>query len=252
MLLLHGFGCDQHVWRHLTPAFEDDFRIVSLDLMGAGGSDLSAYDAAKYASLEGHASDVLDVVRELDLRDVVLVGHSVSAMIAVLVAIEEPERFDKLVLVTPSPRYIDDPPYVGGFTADDIEDMLRSLNSNYLGWSAAMAPVIMGNPERPALGEHLTESICRMDPEMARQVARVTFMSDSRADLPRVTVPTLVLQCSQDVVAPVEVGAFVRDAIPGATMVMLDATGHCPHLSAPRQTNEAISDFVRADQPALR
>ena len=249
MLLIHGFGCDQHVWRHFAPAFEDDFRVISLDLMGAGGSDLSAYDAMRYASLEGHAKDVQDVVRELDLRDVVLVGHSVSAMIAVLVAIEEPERIAKLVLVTPSPRYIDDPPYVGGFSDEDIEDMLRSLDSNYLGWSAAMAPVIMGNPERPELGKELTESFCRMDPDMARQFAHVTFSSDSRSDLPRVSVPTLVIQCSQDVVAPVEVGAYVRDAIPGASMAMLDATGHCPHLSAPDQTIRAVSDFVR---PASR
>ena len=249
MLLVHGFGCDQHVWRHVAPAFEDDFRIITLDLMGAGGSDLSAYDPEKYSSLTGHADDVLDVIRELDLRDVVLVGHSVSATIAALVAIEEPERLDKLVLVTPSPRYIDDPPYVGGFAAEDIEDMLRSLDSNYLGWSAAMAPAIMGNPERPALGEELTESFCRMDPDIARQFARATFLSDFREDLPRVTTPTLVLQCSQDVVAPIEVGAYVRDAIPGASMVLLEATGHCPHLSAPEQTIRAIEGFVRTDQP---
>jgi sigma-B regulation protein RsbQ len=192
------------------------------------------------------------VVRELDLREVVLIGHSVSAMIAVMVTLEEPDRFDKLVLVTPSPRYIDDPSYVGGFSAADIEDMLTSLDSNYLGWSSAMAPVIMGNPDQPALGRELTESFCRMDPDVARQFARVTFLSDSREDLPRVTIPTLVLQCSEDVVAPIQVGTYVRDAIPGATMTLLDATGHCPHLSAPLETTRAISEFVRNPQAALR
>lgn len=245
MLLAHGFGCDQHMWRHVAPAFADDFRVIAFDLVGAGGSDPAAYDPARHATLQGYADDVLEIIRELDLRDVVFVGHSVSAMIGALAEVAEPDRFDKLVMVSPSPRYIDDAPYVGGFAEEDILEMLESLESNYLGWSAAMAPAIMSNPERPELGEELTESFCRMDPMVARQFARVTFLTDARAELARVTTPTLVLQCTNDLIAPVAVGAYVRDAVPDGRMTMLEATGHCPHLSAPAETIAAIAAFVR-------
>jgi len=189
---------------------------------------------------------VVDIVRALDLRDVVFVGHSVSSMVGVLALAAEPERFASLVMIGPSPRYIDDEVYRGGFGEVDILEMLESLDSNYLGWSAAMAPAIMNNPDRPELGEELTTSFCRMDPAIARQFARVTFLSDNRADLAGVTVPTLVLQCTDDLIAPVEVGAYVRDAIPDSRLAMLQATGHCPQLSAPDETIRAISAFVRA------
>jgi sigma-B regulation protein RsbQ len=246
MLFAHGFGCDQNMWRFVAPRFESDFRVILFDHVGAGHSDLSAYDPDRYATLRGYAQDVLDICRELDLRDVVFVGHSVSAMIGVLAAAADPARFAKLVLVGPSPRYIDDDGYVGGFTVADIEGLLESLDSNYLGWSSAMAPVIMGNPDRPELGQELTASFCRTDPAIARQFARVTFTADNRDDLARVTVPTLVLQCTDDVIAPVSVGEYVRDHIPGSTLVMLDATGHCPNLSAPEATADAIAEFVRS------
>ena len=246
MVFAHGFGCDQHMWRHVAPRFEDDFRVVLFDHVGAGESDLAAYDPDRYGSLGGYAEDVLVICRELDLHDVVFVGHSVSAMIGVLAALAEPDRFAKLVLVGPSPRYIDDGPYVGGFSEADIAELLESLESNYLGWSSAMAPVIMGNAERPELGEELTESFCRTDPQIARQFARVTFLSDNRADLGKVSMPTLVLQCRQDVIAPVAVGEYVADAITDSRLVLLDATGHCPNLSAPDATAAAIADFVRA------
>jgi sigma-B regulation protein RsbQ len=245
LLFAHRFGCDQHMWRLVAPHFEDAFRVVTFDHVGAGSSDLSAYDPQRHGTLQGYADDVLAIVHELDLRDVVLVGHSVSAMIGVLAVAAEPDRFDKLVLVAPSPRYLDDDGYTGGFSAADVTELLESLDSNYLGWSSTMAPVIMGNPDRPALGAELTESFCRTDPEIARRFARVTFLSDNRADLPRVTVPTLVLQCREDVIAPVAVGEHVRDAIPDARLVVLDATGHCPNLSAPGPTTAAISAFVR-------
>jgi sigma-B regulation protein RsbQ len=244
MLFVHGFGCDQHMWRLVAPAFADEHRIVTLDLVGAGGSDPAAWDPRRYDSLDAYADDILGVVRELDLHDVVLVGHSVSAMTGLLAAVAEPSRFAALVLIGPSPRYIDDDGYRGGFSAADIEELLASLDSNYLGWSTAMAPVIMGNAERPALGEELTASFCRMDPEIARQFARVTFLSDCRDALPEVRIPTLVLQCREDVIAPVEVGQYVADAIPDARMVLLDATGHCPHLSAPDDTIAAMRDFL--------
>lgn len=246
MVFAHGFGCDQAMWRFVAPQFEDDFRVVRFDHVGAGGSDSSAYDPERYSSLSGYAADVVEICRELDLRDVVFVGHSVSSMIGALAAIEEPDRFAKLVFVGPSPRYIDDDGYVGGFAESDIEGLLESLASNYLGWSSAMAPVIMGNEHRPELGQELTESFCRSDPEIARRFARATFLSDNRDDLGKVTTPTLVLQCSNDVIAPVAVGEYVRDALPHATYLLLEATGHCPNLSAPEETTAAIAAFVRA------
>jgi sigma-B regulation protein RsbQ len=245
IVFAHGFGCDQHMWRHVAPQFEDAFRVITFDHVGVGGSDASAYDPVRHGSLQGYADDVLAIVHELDLKNVVLVGHSVSATIAVLAANAEPDRFAKLVLVGPSPRYTDDVDYTGGFSEADIAELLESLDSNYLGWSQALAPAIMGNADRPELGAELTESFCRTDPDIARRFARVTFLSDNRADLPKVTVPTLVLQCTDDVIAPVAVGEYVRDAIPDARLVMLDATGHCPHLSAPEATTAAIAAFVR-------
>ena len=244
LLFAHGFGCDQHMWRYVAPHFEDRFTVVTFDHVGAGAADLSAYAPARHASLEGYAQDVLAIVRELDLRDVVLVGHSVSAMIGVLASIAEPDRFAGLVLVCPSPRYLDDDGYTGGFTRADICELLESLDSNYLGWSSAIAPAIMGNPDRPELGAELTASFCRTDPDIARRFARATFLSDDRAALPRVTVPTLVLQCTHDVIAPLAVGEYVRDAVPGARLVLLDATGHCPNLSAPEATTAAVAAFV--------
>jgi sigma-B regulation protein RsbQ len=246
MILAHGFGCDQNMWRFVWPAFSEDYRVVLFDHVGSGGSDASAYDRSRYGSLQGYADDVLEICRELDLTDVVFVGHSVSAMIGVLAAEAEPGRFGRLVLVGPSPRYIDEGDYVGGFTRADIEELLESLESNYLGWSSAMAPVIMGNPERPELGEELTNSFCRADPEIASHFARVTFLSDDRASLTRVSTPSLVLQCSQDAIAPEAVGEYVDRQLPDSRLVRLDATGHCPNLSAPEETVAAIRAFLAA------
>ena len=246
MLFAHGFGCDQNMWRFVTPAFAEEYRIVLFDLVGSGGSDLAAYDRERYRSLQGHARDVLEICDALDLHDVVLVGHSVSSMIAALAAIEQPARFASLVLVSPSPCYIDDEGYTGGFSRADIEELLESLDSNYLGWSSAMAPAIMGNPDRPELGEELTNSFCRTDPEIARHFAHVTFLSDNRGDLPRVRTPTLVLQCSSDVIAPTAVGTYVADQVAESQLVLLDATGHCPNLSAPDETVAAMQAFLGA------
>ncbi|MEU7381982.1 MULTISPECIES: alpha/beta hydrolase [unclassified Streptomyces] len=244
VVLAHGFGCDQNMWRLTVPALVENYRIVLFDYVGSGGSDPSTFSEDRYASLDGYARDVVEIGEALDLRDAVFVGHSVSAMIGVLAAGMVPERIGALVMVAPSPRYIDEDGYRGGFSAEDIDELLASLESNYLGWSAAMAPVIMGNAERPELGNELKNSFCATDPDMARVFARATFLSDSRDDLKSVTVPTLVLECTEDVIAPREVGAFVQRAIPGSKLVTLDATGHCPHLSAPGATNEAITDFL--------
>src|SRR5580692_3021892 len=244
MMLANGFGCDQNMWRLIAPALAEDFRVVLFDHVGSGHSDMSFWDPERYQALDSYADDILRICHELDLQEVIFVGHSVSAMMGVLAAIREPDRFSKLILVGPSPRYIDDAGYRGGFSAADIDELLDSLDSNYLGWSAAMAPVIMGNPERPELGEELANSFCRTDPLIARAFARTTFTSDNRSDLPHVTVPTLVLQCSSDAIAPPEVGEFVRAQIPGSRLVTLAATGHCPQLSAPDATLAAIASFA--------
>jgi sigma-B regulation protein RsbQ len=244
MMFAHGYGCDQNMWRSVAPAFLDTHRVVLFDHVGAGRSDLSAYDDERYSTLDGYAGDILEIIDELDLRDVVFVGHSVSAMMGVLAANREPGRFAKLVLVGPSPRYINDGDYVGGFDPSDIEAMLESLDSNYLGWSSAMAPVIMGNPERPELGQELTNSFCATDPAIARKFAHVTFMSDNRDDLGKVGVPTLIMQCADDVIAPAVVGDYVHRHVPGSTLVAMNATGHCPNLSAPAETIAAIRAFL--------
>ncbi|WP_277441617.1 alpha/beta hydrolase [Streptomyces sp. SPB162] len=244
VVLAHGFGCDQNMWRLIVPALAKQYRVVLFDYVGSGGSDLSAWSRERYSSLAGYAQDVVEVCEELDLRQAVFVGHSVSAMVGVLAARSAPERIGALVMVAPSPRYIDDGDYRGGFSAQDIDELLDSLESNYLGWSSVMAPVIMGNPERPELGQELTNSFCATDPDIARVFARTTFLSDSREDLKDVTVPTLVLECSQDAIAPREVGAYIHAAIPSSRLVTLDATGHCPQLSAPEATREAMLDFL--------
>lgn len=250
MVFAHGFGCDQHMWRFVSPAFEADHKVVLFDHIGAGESDLSAYDPDRYSTLGGYADDVVAICRELGLEDVIFVGHSVSAMIGVLAARRAPELFASLVLVGPSPRYVNDGDYTGGFDRSAIDELLDALDSNYLGWSTAMAPVIMGNPDRPQLGEELTNSFCRTDPDIARRFARVTFLSDNRDDLTKVSTPTLVLQCKNDVIAPLAVGEYVRDAMPNATMTLLAATGHCPNLSAPEETVDAIRRFLGHAIPA--
>jgi sigma-B regulation protein RsbQ len=244
LIFSHGYGCDQHMWRLVTPSFADSHRIVLFDHVGSGRSDLSAYDRVKYSSLHGYADDVLDICDELGLEDAVFVGHSVSAMIGALASIKEPERFASLVMIGPSPRYIDDGDYAGGFSRKDIEELLEFQDSNYLGWASSLGPVIMGNADRPELAEELTNSFCRTDPEIAKQFAAVTFLSDNRADLPKVTTPSLILQCQQDAIAPLAVGEYVHRNLVDSRLVVLDATGHCPHLSAPDETVAAMRAFL--------
>ncbi|MCZ2804769.1 alpha/beta hydrolase [Modestobacter sp. VKM Ac-2983] len=240
MVFAHGYGCDQNMWRFITPDFEVDHQVVTFDHVGFGRSDLSAYDPVKYNSLRGYAADVVDVMRDLELTDAVFVGHSVSAMIGVLAHAQAPELFGAMVMVGPSARYVDDGDYVGGFSRAQVKDLLDNLDANHLGWSTAMAPVIMGNPDRPELAAELTNSFCRTDPDVARQFARVSFLSDNRADLSGVDVPTLVLQCAEDVIAPETAGRYVHEQIVGSTFTQLTATGHCPHLSEPEETTAAI------------
>lgn len=244
LLFAHGYGCDQNVWRLLVPDFEKDYRIILYDLVGSGRSDLAAYDRQKYATLDGHARDVLEIARAFATGPIVFVGHSVSAMIGLLAGIAEPERFEAQIMVGPSPCYINDGGYVGGFTRGDIESLLDTLDSNYLGWASAMAPTIMGAPDRPELEQELKNSFCRTDPEIAKHFARVTFLTDNRADLPKAKVRSLILQCSDDVIAPREVGDYMRQHLPNSTLRVIENIGHCPHLSAPRAISSAMREFL--------
>ena len=244
LLFAHGFGCDQTMWRFITPAFEENYQIILFDYVGSGKSDLAAYDAARYATLAGYAQDVLDVVHALDLHDVIFVGHSVSSMIGVLAANREPDRFQRLIMVGPSPRYINDTDYVGGFERADIEGLLDLMDKNYIGWANFLAPVVMKNDERPELTGELRESFCSTDPGITRRFAETVFLGDNRADLAGVSVPSLILQCSEDAIAPVEVGTYLERTMPQSTLLRMKATGHCPHISHPEETIEAIQSYL--------
>lgn len=246
MLFAHGYGCDQDMWRRLVPYFAEDYKLVLFDHVGAGRSDMEAYDREKYGTLDGYATDLIEICETLDLRDVILVAHSVSAMIAAIAAVREPSRFSRLILVAPSPRYTNDTAdgYVGGFSRDDIEGLLASLDSNYFAWAEALAPMAMGNPDSPELAEELRSSFCRTNPSIARHFARVTFLSDTRAVLDNVGCESLILQCSDDLLAPPEVGSYVHGHIRHSTLVQLEATGHCPHVSAPEDTAAVILDYL--------
>lgn len=245
LVFAHGFGCDQNMWRFLAPRFAARFKVVTFDLVGSGLSDLSAYDAKKYDSLQGYASDVIEIIDEFSDEPVIFVGHSVSAMIGVAASLRAPEKFAAHIMVGPSPCYIDDGQgYEGGFTRADIESLLDTLESNYLGWASSMAPAIMGTPEKPELAVELTESFCRTDPEIAKQFARVTFMSDNRGDLLKVAAPTLIIQSTDDIIAPLKVGKYLSEHLPKSTLRIVENVGHCPHLSAPGDSALAMDEFL--------
>lgn len=244
IMFAHGFGCDQNMWRFVTPAFEVDYKIILFDHVGAGKSDLSAYLPEKYDQLEGYADDIIGLCTELRLQEVIFVGHSVSALIGIIASIKAPGLLKSLVLVGPSPSYINDGDYIGGFTKPQIEELLESLDNNHLGWSMTMAPVIMGNSGKKELAEELTNSFCRTDPAIAKHFARTTFLSDKRELISEVNIPTLILQCSDDVIAPESVGIYMHQKIKGSKLVIMEATGHCPNLSAPEETINAIKEFL--------
>ncbi len=244
MVFAHGFGCDQNMWRRLVPTFSARFRIVLFDLVGCGRSDLSAYDRKKYGSLYGYSADVLEIISDVAAEPVIFVGHSVSAMIGLLAEIEAPERFAGQIMVAPSPSYINDCDYIGGFTRSDIDELLEALDSNYLGWSSTMAPAIMGAPDQPELREELTNSFCRTDPEIASHFARVTFLSDHRNDLDKTDRPALLLQCSDDLIAPRSVGDYMHRTMRNSTLRVIENVGHCPHLSAPGASIDAMEEFL--------
>lgn len=244
IMFAHGFGCDQNMWRYVAPSFEENYKVVLFDHVGAGGSDLSAFSPSKYEKLEGYADDIIEIAATLNLQDIIFVGHSVSALIGIIASQRSPGLFKSLVLIGPSPSYINDGDYIGGFTKPEIEELLESLDQNHLGWSMAMAPVIMGNPDRKELGEELANSFCRTDPAIAKHFARTTFLSDKRELLSSVRIPSLVLQCLEDVIAPQVVGEYVHSQIKDSKLVIMKATGHCPNLSAPEETIDAIKKFL--------
>ncbi len=245
IMFAHGFGCDQSMWRFVAPAFEEDYRVVLFDYVGSGKSDVGAYDAKRYGDLKGYTQDILDICGELGLKDVIFVGHSVSSMVGVLAAIERPELFKCLIQIVPSPCYINHlPEYTGGFERSDIEGLLDLMDKNYLGWASFLAPVIMKNDDQPELARELEESFCSIDPQISRRFAEATFYSDNRADLSRVTTPSLIVQVMDDAIAPVSVGEFMHKNMPGSTLRLLDVTGHCPHMSHPRETIEVIKDYL--------
>jgi sigma-B regulation protein RsbQ len=244
MLFAHGFGCDQNMWRFLTPAFEENYKIVLFDYVGSGRSDCAAWNPERYSTLQGYAQDILDICHELHLENVILVGHSVSSMTGLLAAIEEPHRFERLIMVGPSPCYINDAGYIGGFERSDIEGLLDTMEKNYIGWANFMAPAIMGRPDQPQLGTELAESFCSTDPTIARRFAEATFFSDNRSDLHKARVPSLILQCSDDIIAPTAVGDYLAKHIPHSTLQVMKATGHCPHMSEPEETIRLIKDYL--------
>jgi len=244
IIFVHGYGCDQFMWRFVYPAFLEDYKVILFDHVGSGNSDESYYNHEKYSSLEGYANDILDICYALELENSILVGHSVSSMIGLIAANMEPSLFSKMVMIGPSPCYIDKGDYKGGFTQQDIDELLETLESNYLGWASNMAPVIMGNPQKPELGEELTNSFCRTNPEIAKHFARVTFLSDNREDLTKLKIPTLIIQCQEDAIAPMGVAKYVEDRIENSNLQLIDATGHCPNLSAPEETIAAIKNYL--------
>lgn len=240
----HGFGCDQTMWRLMEPAYAKRFRTVKFDLVGAGQSDLAAYDPVKYSSLQGYADDVMEIIQTFGQGPAIFIGHSVSAMIGMLADLKAPGCIAVHAMLSPSPCYIDDGDYCGGFARQDIDALLETMEHNYLAWSSTMAPAIMGAPDRPELGAELTRSFCSMDPAIAKQFARVTFLSDHRAQLPRLRTPSLIVQCSDDLIAPVTVGKYMSQVMLCAALEIIQNVGHCPHMSAPGATSDAVNVFL--------
>lgn len=245
MIFAPGFGCDQNMWRLVAPAFEENYRIILFDYVGSGKSDYKAYSSSKYSNLYGYAQDVLDICAALELKEVIFIGHSVGSIIGMLASIQEPNRFDRLIMIGPSPCYLNDPPnYKGGFEREDLEGLIDMMEMNYIGWANYLAQVIMKNPDRPELSRELEASFCSTNPIVARQFATATFFADNREDLPKVVVPSLILQCSEDAIAPLEVGHYMHHHLPESTLYLMQATGHCPHMSHPEETIHLINEYL--------
>ncbi len=245
ILLVHGFGCDQAMWNPMAPELQGDHQVIQYDLTGMGASDYHAYDRQRHGNLAGHAADLIEVVEAVGAGPVVAVGHSVSAMIIALAAIERPDLFRALVMLSPSPRYIDDPPYIGGFSEADIRGLLGAMRENYQGWAGQLASMVAGEQETDAVEGELNDRFCRNDPEISRHFARVTFLSDNRADLAKIRTPTLIVHCKADAIAPPSVSAYVHEHVPGSRIVAIDGSGHAPHMTHPKRTTKAIRSFLQ-------
>ncbi len=245
IMLAHGFGCDQDMWRYIVPSFMYNYRVVLFDYVGSGESSISSYDRDKYGSLQGYAQDVLDIINALELQSVIFVGHSVSGMIGMLASIRQPGHFERLIMLGPSPRYLNDlPDYYGGFDRSDIDELLGMMEMNFIGWASYLAPIVMQNADRKGLAEELEKSFCSRDPHIARQFAEVTFLSDCRSSLDLAATPTLILQCADDSISPVEVGDYLHSHLRNSELRHLEAKGHYPHLSHPQETSHCIKEYL--------
>lgn len=244
LIFAHGFGCDQNMWRFITPAFMDKYKIILFDYVGSGNSDINAYSTEKYQSLQGYVQDLLDIIETLSLQNSIFVGHSISAMIGLLASIQHPDYFKKLIMIGPSPCYLNDDGYRGGFERSDIAELLDMMEMNFTGWASYMAPIAMSNPEQPALTQELKQTFIAADPIIAKEFAEVTFLSDHRSELPKVSVPSLIIQCSEDSIVPIGVGDYLHQHLKNSTLQLMEAKGHYPHISHPNETIQCIADFL--------
>ncbi|WDU78366.1 alpha/beta fold hydrolase [Lysinibacillus sp. G01H] len=244
LIFAHGFGCDQNMWRFITPAFMDKYQIILFDYVGSGNSDTNAYSSEKYQSLQGYVQDVLDIIETLSLQNSIFVGHSISAMIGLLASIQHPDYFKKLIMIGPSPCYLNDDGYRGGFERSDIAELLDMMEMNFTGWASYMAPIAMSNPEQPALTQELKQTFIAADPIIAKEFAEVTFLSDHRSELSKVSVPSLIIQCSEDSIVPIGVGDYLHHHLKNSTLQLMEAKGHYPHISHPNETIQCIADFL--------
>lgn len=245
ILFANGLGCDQNVWRYVAPAFEDDYKVILFDYVGSGKSDKSIYNKDKYQSLNGYADDVLAICDALNTRDVILVAHSVSSMIGLLAAIKRPQFFSRIIMLGPSPCYMNIPPYFGGFTKEDLHQLLDLMKENYPQWASYFAPLAVGNPDRPQIADQVETTFCTADPDITCEFAKAAFLADNRADLCKLTVPTLIMQPAEDIVAPTQVGEYTHKNIAGSTIYYMKGTGHFPLLSAVDETISMIKQYLQ-------
>ncbi|MGG0642661.1 alpha/beta hydrolase [Sporosarcina gallistercoris] len=245
IMLAHGFGCDQSMWQYIAPALAEQYRVVLFDYVGAGNSDISSYQTEKYSTAHGYKQDILEIIDELGLKEIHFVGHSVSSMIGMLAAIERPECFKKFVMIGPSPCYINEPNgYVGGFEKSDIADLLTMMEMNFTGWASYLAPIVTDPTKNPQVTKHVEASFVSTDPQIAREFAEMTFLSDHRDRLASMSIPTLVIQCSDDSIVPIEVGEYLNAHLPSSTLRIMEVKGHYPHISQPEETLKLIQEFL--------
>lgn len=245
IVMAHGFGCDQTMWQYISPAFSGDYRLVQFDYVGSGNSDLSAYSAERYGTFRGYVQDLLDVIEALELTEIIFFGHSVSSMIGMLASIERPELFSCMVMIGPSPRYLNDGEYFGGFERSDITELLDMMEMNFSGWASFMAPLAMNTPEHPELVKDLERSFITADPVITREFAEVTFLSDHRNAVAEASTPTLILQCSDDSIVPIQVGEYLHKNLRGSEFRLMKAKGHYPHISHPEETVALIKAYLQ-------